>query len=72
MFVYEFITMFVDEDGQYFELWSNEKEKVIFGGYLSDLPEELYYAEVTSIDNILENVATVLTLNIDEEREEDL
>ena len=70
MTVYELITMFIEENDQYFELWSNEKEEIIFKGYLSDLPEELYCAEVTSIDNILEDVITVLTLNVNEKEEE--
>lgn len=70
MTVYELITMFIEEDDQYFELWSNEKEKVIFNGYLSDLPEELYDTEVTSIDNIHKDVITVLTLNVNEETED--
>lgn len=64
MFVIEIIRMFVDEDRQYFELWDNEKEEVIFKGYLSDLPEELEYAEVTSIDNVNGDVNGI-TLNID-------
>ena len=62
--VYQIITMFVDEDEQYFKLWDNEKEKYIFKGYLSDLPEEFYYAEVTSIDNVMKNSKGIV-LNVD-------
>lgn len=50
--VEEFMEMFIDEDSQYFQLWDNEKEDIIFRGYLSELPDELKEAEVTSIDNI--------------------
>ena len=50
--VEEFMGMFIDEDSQYFQLWDNEKEDIIFRGYLSELPDELKEAEVTSIDNI--------------------
>lgn len=62
--VYDIINMFLDPELQEFSLWSNEKEKVIFKGYLEDLPEDLEKVEVTSIDNITENM---LVLNIDEE-----
>lgn len=48
----EIIEMFIDEDSQYFQLRDNEKGDVIFRGYLSELPDELRWADVSSIDNI--------------------
>lgn len=48
----EIIEMFTDEDSQYFQLWDNETGDVIFRGYLSELPDELLWADVASIDNI--------------------
>ena len=50
--VEEFMEMFIDGDSQYFQLWDNEKEDIVFRGYLPELPDELSLAEVTSIDNI--------------------
>ena len=62
--VIEFIEMFVDEHDQYFELWDNEKEEIIFKGYKADLTEELEEAIITSIDNV-SNGTNGITLNID-------
>lgn len=64
MLVIEFLEMFVDENDQYFELWDNEKEEIIFQGYKEDLPEELEEATITSIDNIYKG-ENGITLNID-------
>lgn len=63
MLVIEFIEMFVDENDQYFELWDNDKEEIIFKGYKEDLPEELEEATITSIDNIYQGVNGI-TLNV--------
>ena len=64
--VEEFMEMFIDGDSQYFQLWDNEKEDVIFKGYLSELPDELRWAEVTSIDNIYKGKSfDGIVLNID-------
>lgn len=64
--VEEFMEMFIDGDSQYFQLWDNEKGDVIFKGYLSELPDELRWAEVTSIDNIYEGKSfDGIVLNID-------
>lgn len=66
MAVRDFLEMFIDENDQYFELWDNKKEEVIFRGYYFDLDEKLKYATVTSIDNIYKG-AEGITLNIDVE-----
>lgn len=66
MTVYEFLEMFLEPSDQYFELWDNEKEEIVFKGYYSDLDEELENATVTSIDNIYKGVNGI-TLNIDAE-----
>lgn len=65
--VFDFMDMFIDKDDQYFELWDNGKEEIVFKGYWSDLmDEELENAFVSSIDNI--NVDTKgIILNIDVE-----
>lgn len=63
--VEEIIEMFIDPSVQEFSIWSNEKEKVIYTGFISDIPEELLYADVTSIDNVLEDCKGIITLNID-------
>lgn len=66
--VREFLDLFISPEEQQFELWSNEKEKPVFIGYLSDIPEEeedeLLEAEVTSVDN-LQYESDCITLNID-------
>lgn len=66
MTVLEFITMFIFEDEQYFELWDNVTEQTVFRGYLTNLTEELEEAIVTSIDNISKDADfNGITLNID-------
>ena len=62
--VYEFMTMFVEEDTQKFRLWDINKEEIIFVGTLNDLNENLYDVVVTSIDNLTEN-SNRITLNIE-------
>ena len=62
--VLEFIEMFVDADNQYFELWDNEAEEIVFQGCIWELTEELENATVTSIDNVT-NGTNGITLNID-------
>ena len=64
MTVYDVITMFIEEDKQYFELWDNKNEKIIFKGYLSDLSDDLLEATVTSIDNVT-NGTNGITLNVE-------
>ena len=64
MTVVEFLEMFLEPNDQYFELWDNEKEEVVFKGYYFDLDEEFEDATVTSIDNIY-NGAKGITLNIE-------
>ena len=67
MAVNEFMDLFIDPEAQKFQIWSNEKEKVIFEGYISDedFPADtIGEAEITSIDNI--STAEYITLNVDE------
>lgn len=64
MTVCDIITMFVEENKQYFELWDNKNEKIIFKGYLSDLSDDLLEATVTSIDNVT-NGTNGITLNVE-------
>jgi hypothetical protein len=67
MTVVEFMEMFIESDDQYFELWDNNKEIIVFRGYLFDLDdEELECATVSSIDNIYGDRPGI-TLNIDTE-----
>nr|DAK65696.1 MAG TPA: hypothetical protein [Caudoviricetes sp.]DAV07152.1 MAG TPA: hypothetical protein [Caudoviricetes sp.] len=62
--VEEIIEMFVDPEMQVFSIWSNEKEKVIYTGFISDVPDELLQADVTSIDNVFEDCKGIITFNI--------
>lgn len=62
--VEEIIEMFVDPEIQVFSIWSNEKEKVIYTGFISDVPDELLQADVTSIDNVFEDCKGIITFNI--------
>lgn len=62
--VEEIIEMFVDPEMQVFSIWSNEKEKVIYTGFISDAPDELLQADVTSIDNVFEDCKGIITFNI--------
>ena len=62
--VEEIIEMFVDPEMQLFSIWSNEKEKVIYTGFISDVPDELLQADVTSIDNVFEDCKGIITFNI--------
>ena len=62
--VEEIIEMFVDPEMQVFSIWSNEKEKVIYTGFISDVPDELLQVDVTSIDNVFEDCKGIITFNI--------
>ena len=64
MTIRDIMEMFIDPDSQQFELWDNDKEEVVFTGYLNDLPEEFDTAEVTSIDNLEPSNNGKITLNI--------
>lgn len=69
MLVREFLDMFVTPNTQFFRLYDNYTEQIIFEGYLTDIPENKKYlecAEVTSVDNIQNSpYSEPLTLNID-------
>ena len=64
MSIRDLMELFIDPDGQRFELWDNDREQVVFTGYLSDLPEEYDTAEVTSIDNLEAGNNGTITLNV--------
>lgn len=64
MSIRDLIEMFIDPDSQRFELWDNDREQVVFTGYLNDLPEEYDTAEVTSIDNLEARNNGIITLNV--------
>lgn len=64
MTIRDLIEMFIDPDSQRFELWDNDKEQVVFTGFIDDLPEEYDTAEVTSIDNLEQGNNGIITLNV--------
>ena len=64
MDVLDFMNMFVEPAKQRVMLWSNDSEKLVFDGYLKDMPTKLTLAEVTSICNL--DKPGVIILNIDE------
>lgn len=63
MAIRELLELFIDENFQKISVWDNEQEKVIWSGYLYDLPDDLGYEEISSIDN-LDKKTDVLTINI--------
>lgn len=63
MTVQNFMEYFIDPDAQKFEVWDNNEEKIIFSGYLSETPDALLDAEITSIDNL--SGSEIITLNVD-------
>lgn len=69
MQVREFLDMFVSPNTQFFRLYDNYTEQIVFEGYLTDIPEDkeyFEYAEITSIDNIQNSpYSEPLTLNVD-------
>ena len=66
MTIREFLELFIDEESQYFELYDNTSDEVIFKGYMEELSEDLEYVTVSSIDNIYDNENTKgITINID-------
>lgn len=64
MTVQEFIRLFVDEYSQHFNVYDNEKEKIIFDGIGDEMTEELLYEEVSSIDNVCKDNNGIITVNI--------
>lgn len=69
MQVRDFLDMFVSPNTQFFRLYDNYTEQIVFEGYLTDIPEDkeyFEYAEITSIDNIQNSpYSESLTLNVD-------
>ena len=61
MLVLDLMELFVDSECQEFEIFSTDRGEVVFSGYLEDLPDELQFEEVVSIDNIC---GDKITLNI--------
>ena len=65
MTVIELITMFMDEDTQEFELYDINEKKIVYKGFLSDLPNEFVDKTILSIDNLGTNgTEDILTVNI--------
>ena len=64
MTIQEFIELLVDEYSQHFNIYDNEKEKVIFDGYKNEIPDEILYENVVSIDNVYADNNGIITLNI--------
>lgn len=65
MTVIELITMFMDEDTQEFELYDINEKKIVYKGFLSDLPNEFADKTILSIDNLGTNgTEDILTVNI--------
>lgn len=64
MTIQEFIELLVDEYSQHFNIYDNEKEKVIFDGYKNKIPDEILYENVVSIDNVYADNNGIITLNI--------
>ena len=66
MTVQEFMEMFIDPDTQHIQIWSDAEEKIVSDGDYGDIPENMDYAEVTSIDNIYKRKSfDGIILNID-------
>lgn len=64
MTVQEFIRLFVDEYSQHFNVYDNEKEKIIFDGIGDEMSNEILYEKVSSIDNVCKDNNGIITLNI--------
>ena len=69
MTIEEFLELLIDGDSQHINIYDNEKGEVIFDGEGCEIPDELLYAEVTSIDNVYADNNGVITLNVDAEED---
>lgn len=69
MTIRDIIELFTDPDDQKFEVWDNDKEDVVFRGYINDLPEKYDYAEITGIDNLEGGEFGWITFNVCVEEE---
>lgn len=71
MTIEDFMDLMIDGDSQHFHIWNNNKCEVIFDGEGSEIPCELLYEEISSIDNVywINSVYSdcngILTLNVD-------
>lgn len=65
MTVEDFMDLMIDGGSQHFHIWDNNKCEVIFDGEGSEIPEELLYEEINSIDNVYSDCNGILTLNVD-------
>lgn len=63
MTVYDLCNLFCD-NSQIVEVWSLDKEKVVYKGEIYDMPYEIENEEVMSIDSFYGNV-DYLTINIE-------
>jgi hypothetical protein len=64
--VIDFMEFFIDKESQHIQIWSNDREKVVFDGYYNDIPESLQNTDVTSIDNVYSDNKGIFVLNVDE------
>lgn len=65
MTVQEFMEMFIDPDAQHIQIWSDAGEKIVYDGDYGDIPEDMNCAEVSSIDNIYNDVFSINVWNVD-------
>lgn len=63
MQVTDVLGLFIDETIQKVEIFDTEKECVVYNGYISDMPTDLLYSEISTIDNIVEG-SDVFVINI--------
>ena len=64
MTVQEFIELLIDGDSQHFNIYDNGKEEIVFDGISAEMPDELLYEEISSIDNVYKDNNGIITLNI--------
>lgn len=56
--------LFIETTNQTVAIWDCGKDEEVFSGTIDDIPEDLQYLEVQSIDNIEKN-SDVFTINVD-------
>ena len=67
MTIYDLMEMFVDSSFQQVYVWDVRTEREIWRGDYSDIPEELAYMEICSIDNITGGEAEYIGFNVETE-----
>lgn len=63
MQVTDVLGLFIDETIQKVEIFDTEKECAVYNGYISDMPTDLLYSEISTIDNIVKG-SDVFVINI--------